>query len=222
MKSNTHQTSASQPVPDDGLTEEEEHDDAIIGRAFRWSLAVFTAIGVGVGVFVWANHEVELQIDPVQPVEPPRIIVDTIPLPSVPFEDRTDSAGITFVHESGASGEKLLPESMGGGCSVVDYDGDGDPDILFVNSKRWDHDLTRTTAVDGTAEPATLSLWRNESDWTFTDVTRESGLEVSMYGMGAAVGDFDNDGTDGAPAVRERRAERGVDTPLATHTHFHV
>jgi len=194
MKSNTHQTSASQPVPDDGLTEEEEHDDAIIGRAFRWSLAVFTAIGVGVGVFVWANHEVELQIDPVQPVEPPRIIVDTIPLPSVPFEDRTDSAGITFVHESGASGEKLLPESMGGGCSVVDYDGDGDPDILFVNSKRWDHDLTRTTAVDGTAEPATLSLWRNESDWTFTDVTRESGLEVSMYGMGAAVGDFDNDG----------------------------
>jgi enediyne biosynthesis protein E4 len=191
------ETSGPATVHDDGLVEEEERDDAVIGKAFLWSLVVFLAVGGGIGAFLWANRNVEDVVDSGDAVVTPEVEMVTVKLPVVPFVDRTDSSGITFVHESGATGEKLLPESMGGGCSVIDYDGDGDPDILFVNSKRWDHDLAKLAEATPPAEmpkPATLSLWRNEGDWTFTEVTEEAGLAVSLYGMGSAVGDFDNDG----------------------------
>ena len=57
--------------------------------------------------------------------------------PAVAFTDVTAAAGIAFVHHNGAYGEKLLPETMGGGVAFFDYDGDGDQDLLFVNSTRW-------------------------------------------------------------------------------------
>ena len=57
------------------------------------------------------------------------------PIPRVRFTDITDLAGIDFVHENGARGQKLLPETMGGGCAFFDYDSDGDQDLLFVNSQ---------------------------------------------------------------------------------------
>lgn len=186
-----------QPFVDDGLVEEEERDDAVIGKAFLWSVVLFLAVGCGVGAFLWANRKVEDVIDAGDPVVPPKVELVTVQLPAIPFVDRTDSAGITFVHQSGAAGEKLLPESMGGGCSVLDFDGDGDPDILFVNSKRWAHDLAKLaerTPPGEMPQPVTLSLWRNDGDWKFTDATEDAGLAVSLYGMGSAIGDFDNDG----------------------------
>ena len=57
--------------------------------------------------------------------------------PTAPFTDITTEAGIGFVHENGACGEKLLPETMGGGCAFLDFDGDNDQDILLVNSCHW-------------------------------------------------------------------------------------
>lgn len=177
---------------DDGLVEEEERDDAVIGKAFVWSLAVFVVIGCGVGAFLWANREIEAPVTPGARVTPPARPDDRFDLPQLPLIDRTETSGITFVHESGARGEKLLPETMGGGCSVIDYDSDGDSDILFVNSKMWDHDLAKRAGGD--KPNPTLSLWRNDGNWKFTDVTEETGLNVSLYGMGSAVGDFDNDG----------------------------
>lgn len=107
--------------------------------------------------------------------------------PRIPFVDVTESAGIRFVHESGASSERLLPEAMGSGCAFFDYDGDGDPDVLFVNSRRWPWD-TRPS------KPATLALYRNDGRGAFEDVTAGSGLDVSLCGMGVACGDYDNDG----------------------------
>ena len=180
-------------TPDDGLVEEEIRDDAVIGLAFRWSVAVFLAIGCGIGAFLWANREVEEEVNKGEEITTPKVPVDKFNIPSMPLIDRTESSGITFVHESGAAGEKLLPETMGGGCSIIDYNQDGRPDILFVNSKRWDHDLAKLPD-DERPEPATLSLWRNEGHWKFSDVTNEAGLAISIYGMGSAVGDFDNDG----------------------------
>ncbi|MHB8861422.1 MAG: CRTAC1 family protein [Pirellulaceae bacterium] len=109
-------------------------------------------------------------------------------LPHVSFTDMTQSAGITFVHEHGAAGEKLLPETMGSGCALFDYDNDGDVDILLVNSARWPWD-TRPAPEN----PPTMALYRNDGEWKFTDVTEAAGLAVTLYGMGAAVGDFDND-----------------------------
>jgi hypothetical protein len=99
--------------------------------------------------------------------------------------DVTQSAGIQFQHNSGAFGGKLLPETLGSGCAFLDYDGDGWQDILLVNSMDW---------VGHKRQRSTLRLYRNNRDGTFTDVTRKAGLDVEMYGMGVAVGDYNNDG----------------------------
>ena len=103
--------------------------------------------------------------------------------------DVTAAAGIHFRHNSGAYGGKLLPETLGAGCAFLDYDGDGWQDILLVNGADWPGHKR-----EHRQEPSTLKLYRNNRNGTFTDVTRSAGLEVEMYGMGAAVGDYDNDG----------------------------
>src|ERR1700687_4237306 len=99
--------------------------------------------------------------------------------------DVTAKPGIEFRHNSGAYGGKLLPETLGSGCAFLDYDADGWQDILLVNSMDWSgHKRQRST----------LHLYRNNRNGTFTDVTRAAGLDVDLYGMGVAVGDYNNDG----------------------------
>jgi hypothetical protein len=103
------------------------------------------------------------------------------------FEDVTRAAGIHFVHNNGAFGKKWLPETMGPGVAFLDYDNDGWQDILFVNGTAWPGHPGRHS---------TLALYHNNHDGTFTDVTQKAGLAVETYGMGVAIGDFDNDGYD--------------------------
>lgn len=100
--------------------------------------------------------------------------------------DVTEAAGIDFVHENGAFGEKYLPETMGSGVAFFDADGDGDQDLLFVNSRRWPGHRTEP-------EP-TAALYLNRGDGTFEDKTAGSGLDVPLYGMGVAIADYDADG----------------------------
>jgi hypothetical protein len=97
----------------------------------------------------------------------------------------TSSAGIQFQHNSGAYGGKLLPETLGSGCAFLDYDRDGWQDILLINGMDW---------PDHKRQASTLRLHHNNRDGTFTDVTHKAGLDVEMYGMGVAVGDYNNDG----------------------------
>ena len=105
--------------------------------------------------------------------------------PGFRLVDVTAKAGIDFRHNSGAYGAKLLPETLGSGCAFLDYDNDGWQDILLINGTDWPgHRRHRST----------LQLYRNNRNGTFTDVTRQSGLDVEMYGMGVAVGDYNNDG----------------------------
>ena len=105
---------------------------------------------------------------------------------SVTFTDVTAQAGIKFVHNSGRAGKKFLPETLGSGVAWFDADGDGWADVLFINGKDW-------TPRGRKSLPA---LYRNNHDGTFTDITAGSGLDVEMYGMGVAIGDYDNDGRD--------------------------
>lgn len=104
----------------------------------------------------------------------------------IQFSDATQAAGIRFRHNSGAFGRKYLPETMGSGVVVFDADGDGWQDVLFVQSTDWPGRPKRAASV-----PA---LYRNNGNGTFTDITRNAGLAVEIYGLGAAVADFDNDG----------------------------
>ena len=97
----------------------------------------------------------------------------------------TASAGIDFRHNSGAFGAKYLPETLGSGCAFLDYDGDGWLDILLINGMDWPGHKRRST---------TLQLYRNNRNGTFTNVTRQAGLAVELYGMGVAIADYDNDG----------------------------
>jgi len=113
--------------------------------------------------------------------------VNARPSGPIQFTDVTAQAGINFKHNSGAFGKKLLPETMGSGACFIDYDNDGWQDILIVNSMDW---------PDHKSHNSYPALYHNNHDGTFTDVTREAGLAVEIYGMGCAVGDFDNDGLD--------------------------
>ena len=105
------------------------------------------------------------------------------------FTDVTVKSGITWQRTTGGYGGKLFPEAEGGGGAFFDYDNDGYLDILLVNGDWWPGH-----ALPGT--PPTLALYHNNHDGTFTDVTAQTGLQISMQGMGVAVGDYDNDGYD--------------------------
>jgi hypothetical protein len=103
------------------------------------------------------------------------------------FTDVTKSAGLTFTHYNGAFGKKYLPEALGPGVAFIDYDGDGWQDLFFTNGMDWPGQHRRAS---------TLHLFHNNHNGTFTDVTHAAGLDVELYAMGVAVGDFDNDGDD--------------------------
>ena len=165
-------------------------DDAIIGRAFRWSLAAFGTIAVIVIAVVLLRStdevaEVTFERDVTSPVD--QLDQRRAEMPQVQFTDVTAEAGIEFVHYSGAAGDKLLPETMGGGVAFFDVDGDGTADLFLVNGMDWPENRSEERRP-------TSALYRNDGTGRFTDVSAEYGLDVEMMGMGVAVGDYDNDG----------------------------
>lgn len=166
-----------------------------IATAFRRSLiglatlGALLAIALGVRHLLQAPEEVvgeDAQID----------LGALLARPSMPeapagqFIDVTRGAGIDFSHENGARGERLLPETMGGGVAFLDYNDDGHQDLLFLDSTPWPHDRT-----PGMAQPGVLRLYENDGSGEFSEVSSQAGLQGhSFYGMGLAVGDYDGDG----------------------------
>lgn len=110
----------------------------------------------------------------------------SVPTTGVTFQDVTAAAGIKFTHNAGKAGKKYLPETMGSGAAFLDFDGDGWPDIILVNSKDWSHKGRKSISA----------LYHNNRNGTFTDVTAGSGLDMEMYAIGVAIADYDNDGRE--------------------------
>jgi enediyne biosynthesis protein E4 len=121
---------------------------------------------------------------------------DSSARPTAYFEDATLETGLTFMHHGGVSGDLLMPETLGSGCALFDYDGDGDSDLYLVQSGSM---ALRSGALSVTGE--TDTLLRNDSapfgagvSLRWVDVTAASRIVASGYGMGVAVGDVDGDG----------------------------
>jgi enediyne biosynthesis protein E4 len=182
----------SDTSPDTDLAELVAADDLRISVAFRRSLWVlFALVVIALGTYIVTRvHRAPVVVTEAV-VEPPRArTAAPIKIPPPRFTDITEAAGIDFVHHNGAYGDKLLPETMGGGVAVIDVRNSGRADLLFVDSGDW------SWKPAGPRHP-TLRLYLNDGHGHFRDATAESGLEtVDLYGMGVAIGDFDNDGFD--------------------------
>ena len=173
-------------IPQDELVPE---DDAIIGRVFRWSLLVVGAAALVVVAGVSLTRR-DVAADTVREKElgaVPDLAPEVERMPVVAFDDVTAEAGIDFTHESGARGEKLLPETMGSGVAFFDPDGDGDQDVVLLNGTPW-------PGAPAPPRPASPRFYRNDGTGRFTDASGEVGLDRPLYGMGVAVGDYDGDG----------------------------
>ena len=166
-----------------------EAEDVVIGQAFRISLSVIVVVGTLVAAIVWwAGREPEALPALEADVAPPVAASSDVRAPDLAFTDVTSAAGIDFTHFNGATGDKFLPETMGGGSAFLDHDSDGDPDLLFVNGRSWPGSAAPSSAA------ATCRLYANDGQGAFTDVTESTGMGVVLYGMGVAVGDADCDG----------------------------
>jgi hypothetical protein len=127
-----------------------------------------------------------------KPVSPTPAPEPTRAVSSIRFEDVTKASGVAFTHVNGAAGKKWMPETMGSGVAAFDADGDGRIDLLFVNSRYWPGDPR------GASGHPTLAFYRNVTEpggaIRFEDRTKEAGLALSLFGMGVAVGDVNDDG----------------------------
>src|SRR5207237_3902970 len=136
--------------------------------------AALLILGIGVGAIFYflrripEKHESQLAriTAPIVPEHPHAQV------PASKFAEITSSAGISFVHNNGAYGDKLLPESMGGGVAFFDFDNDGASDLLFINSTWWPGHIPEGK------QPTTMALYQNNGKGHFTDVTARSGLDL--------------------------------------------
>ncbi len=110
------------------------------------------------------------------------------------FVDLTAQSKISFVNHSSHTSRKYLPETMVGGVGMLDYNNDGLMDLFFVNGAELQDPMPAGAVPDKSNPKYWNRLYRNNGDGTFTDVTEKAGLQGEGYGMGVAVGDFDNDG----------------------------
>ncbi len=197
-------------------------NDAVIGRALRFSLVALALLALVAGGAIYLRNRPKAVTTPkvTTLVAPTKREQPAAEVPMVKWIDITRTAGISFSHHSGAYGDKLLPESMGSGVAFFDFDGDGFQDLLFVNATDWPWHRAEGQA------PATAALYHNEAGKGFRDVTAGSGLDVPIYGQGVAIGDYDNDGrpdvflsavgtahlfhNEGAGKFRDATADAGV------------
>ena len=165
-------------------------EDSLTALALKRSIVVLVLLGsLAGGSLWWFARESRRPADTGLPLKNGASAPGVrYPVPATPFHDVTLTSGIHFVHVSGATGAKYLPETMGSGVAFFDCDADGDQDLLFVNAQWW------PGAQPANAPVPTPALYENDGQGHFRDITIGSGLDVPMYGTGVACADYDNDG----------------------------
>jgi len=127
------------------------------------------------------------------------LLIAGAPASRVQFTDATKAAGLAFTHRNSATSNKYLVETMGGGVALLDYDNDGRLDIFLTNGAKIDDPMPADKQPDKSDPSFWNRLYHQTADGTFVDVTEKahvSGMPQNRYGMGVAVGDYDNDGFD--------------------------
>lgn len=193
---NAPRSASGASSPDDRLPEtnatalEAEAADRRIGRAIGFSLAFLLGIGGIVGGVLWWTRPMPETPPQAKPVVGPSAAkqVPDGAIIQIMFSEVGAQNGITFDRVSGAKGEKLLPETMGGGVAVADFDGDGSQDILFINGTHWPWSKS-----EAAIQPSSR-LYVNRNQGQFTEATNRSGIDVPLQAMGVAVADYDADG----------------------------
>jgi hypothetical protein len=125
--------------------------------------------------------------------------VAAAPSGDVVFTDVTTQVKLDFVHQNSATSNKYLIETMGGGVALFDYDNDGRLDIFLTNGAKLEDPMPESKLPDKSDPIFWNRLYHQNADGTFTDVTERAGVNGAsqgFYGMGVAVGDYDNDGFD--------------------------
>ncbi|MGA0173090.1 MAG: FG-GAP-like repeat-containing protein, partial [Phycisphaerales bacterium] len=165
--------------------------DPEIRQALRRSAGVFVSMVLLAVVGLWWSKR-RMPPPPADPTPVVPAIERKAPpveaLPRIVLRDRARERGVDFVHVNGATGRKLLPETLGGGVAIVDVDGDGDGDLVFVDGDRW---------ADGPADSPSgrgVVVLVNDGRGVFTRPAAPTGLEEPFQGMGIATGDVDGDG----------------------------
>lgn len=187
------------PSSSDSAQEDDVQDDAIIASALRASLIGLMLLGIPViGVLIYLNVSKSREEATETEVTLPTVRqLDSASLPGLKMVNVTQQSGVDFMHHTGRAGEKLLPETMGSGVAVFDYNGDSHLDLLFVDSTLWPWAILNSDESGGdeaAAQSGQCKLYQGDGQFGFVDVSQSSGLDASLYGMGAAVGDYDNDG----------------------------
>ncbi|HEU0010378.1 MAG TPA: CRTAC1 family protein, partial [Verrucomicrobiae bacterium] len=144
--------------PDEGHDELVHADDRVIGRAVKGSAIALLLVAAIAGGAIWVlKRKPDAPLPKVTPLSAPTTANrTTAEVPAVQFTDVTAASGIRFKHYNGAYGEKLLPETMGGGVGVFDFDNDGAQDLLFVDGAAW------PWREEASGRPTTLALYRND------------------------------------------------------------
>ncbi len=170
----------------------EPQDDAVIGLWFRRSLMALGAVALLAGGGWWlladrGPEEVAVEAAAEAP-EDSSGLQPMAPIPAFRFIEKASESGLIFTFENGAYGQRYLPETMVGGVALLDFDGDGDMDVLVTGGNRWPFDPL------GSSLNQTVGLFANDGQGSFQRVDQALGLQTSAYVMGMAVGDPDGDG----------------------------
>jgi len=172
------------------LSKNSHGNDQIIADFFKKSLKIIIGVVLFLSALYFYINRSKQEVQVIeQSYQSPTILKQETKPPVTHFSEQAEIRGIDFIHNNGATGDRMLPETMGSGVAFFDYDNDGDQDVLFANGTQWPWDKEDSNQT-------TQQIYENNGKGYFKNVTSELGLNEEFYGTGIAIGDVDKDGFD--------------------------